>query len=110
MGPHDSLPIWQPSLPSAKPETVGISIVAMRVCATGWTLVLVVTVTGLVFAIVVLLAVAALLALPVLTAFGAHRRGLGPLGSVVAGVFFPVTWAVWYLHDEDPYRRTAPRA
>ena len=25
---------------------------------------------------------------------------------VLAGLFFPVTWTIWYLRDERPYRRT----
>jgi hypothetical protein len=45
------------------------------------------------------------LALAVLTGLGAHRRGLTiPLSSLV-GLVFPVTWTVWYLRDEHPYRR-----
>jgi hypothetical protein len=46
-----------------------------------------------------------LLALEVLTASGARRRGAGAPLAVVAGVCFPVTWAVWYVVDEHPYRR-----
>ena len=51
----------------------------------------------------------AVLALPqvVLTACGAHRRGVGMPHSVLAGLFFPATWVVWYVHDEHPYRRHA---
>jgi len=40
-----------------------------------------------------------------LTALGARRRGNGLLAAAVAGLFFPVTWTVWYLRDEHPYRR-----
>jgi hypothetical protein len=42
---------------------------------------------------------------PVLTVLGARRRGLALPRAVVAGVFFPITWTVWYLRDEHPYRR-----
>ncbi len=49
------------------------------------------------------------LALPVLTAVGARRRGAGVVASVVTGVFFPIAWAVWYLRDEHPYRRPRRR-
>jgi hypothetical protein len=45
------------------------------------------------------------LLLPVLTALGAHRRGSEVPLAVLAGLFFPVTWTVWYLRDEHPYRR-----
>lgn len=38
-----------------------------------------------------------------LTALGQHRRALVVPASIVAGLFFPVTWIVWYLHDERPY-------
>lgn len=51
----------------------------------------------------------ALVALMTLTAFGARRRGCRLASSVLAGVFFPVAWTVWYLRDEHPYDRTAHR-
>ena len=61
--------------------------------------------------VVGLLAIAAItLPLPVLTGLGAHRRGLAIPLVVLAGVFFPVTWTVWYLRDEHPYRRAHRRA
>ena len=47
------------------------------------------------------------LALVILTGLGAHRRGLGGLPASLAGLFFPVTWVVWYLRDEHPYRHAA---
>ncbi len=53
-------------------------------------------------AVLAVLAVALLLA--VLTALGAHERGQSIALSAVAGAFFPVTWAVWYVRDEHPYR------
>lgn len=53
---------------------------------------------------------AALLTLPTLTTMGARRRGLGVPGSLLAGLFFPLAWAAWYLHDEHPYRRSRHRA
>ncbi len=58
-----------------------------------------------------LLALAAVvLSLPVLTALGAHERGL-PIGlAALAGILFPITWTVWYLRDEHPYRRLGRRA
>lgn len=40
----------------------------------------------------------------VVTAVGQRGRGHGQLVSLVARVFFPITWAVWYVRDERPYR------
>ena len=45
------------------------------------------------------------LPLPILTGLGAHRRGLAIPLVVLAGLFFPVTWTVWYVREEHPYRR-----
>jgi hypothetical protein len=59
-------------------------------------------------AVLAVLAVALLLA--VLTALGAHARGQSIALSAVAGAFFPVTWAVWYVRDEHPYRKVHGRA
>ena len=42
--------------------------------------------------------------LGMLTAMGAHRRGVGIVRTAIAGVCFPFTWAVWYVRDEHPYR------
>jgi hypothetical protein len=53
-------------------------------------------------ALAVVLAAGAL-ALPVLTGLGAHRRGQRWPLAVVAGLAFPVTWAVWYVRDEEAY-------
>ncbi len=53
---------------------------------------------------------AALLTLPTLTAMGARRRGLRVYESLLAGVFFPLTWVVWYVHDEYPHRRSRHEA
>ncbi len=53
----------------------------------------------------VALGIALLLTLPTLTALGARRRGSGPAGAVVSGVFFPITWTVWYLRDGRPNQR-----
>jgi hypothetical protein len=58
-------------------------------------------------ALLAVLAVALLLA--VLTALGAHERGQSIALSAVAGAFFPVTWAVWYMRDEHPYRKVHGR-
>jgi len=56
--------------------------------------------------IVVLALVATLaLSLPLLTVLGAHRRGLRWPLAVAAGLIFPLTWVVWYVHDEHPYAR-----
>jgi hypothetical protein len=55
-----------------------------------------------------LLAVA--LPLAVLTALGAHERGLSIALSAVAGALFPVTWTVWYVRDEHPYWKAHGRA
>jgi hypothetical protein len=62
----------------------------------------------LVVGILVLVAVS--LPLPVLTAIGGHQRGLPIPFAILSGIFFPVTWAVWHLRDEHPYRRTKSRA
>ena len=43
------------------------------------------------------------LALPVLTVLGGRRRGYAWPLAAVAGVGFPVTWAVWYVADDRPY-------
>lgn len=46
----------------------------------------------------------AVLALPVLvtlTAIGGARRGLHPIWSALAGLVFPITWAVWYVRDRQ---------
>jgi ammonia channel protein AmtB len=40
-----------------------------------------------------------------MTAQGAQRRGNGAWVVAVSGLFFPVTWVVWYLRDEHPYAR-----
>lgn len=47
---------------------------------------------------------AALLTLMGLTATGERRRGHGLVLVVLAGAVFPLTWVVWYLRDERPYR------
>ncbi|MBA3781113.1 MAG: hypothetical protein H0X12_04570 [Nocardioides sp.] len=35
-----------------------------------------------------------------LTGLAAYRRGITVLPALLAGVFFPVTWTVWYLRAE----------
>ena len=40
-----------------------------------------------------------------MTAHGAQQRGHGAWVVTLAGLFFPVTWVVWYLSDERPYSR-----
>jgi hypothetical protein len=57
--------------------------------------------------VVLVAIVAAVLTLPlmVLTALGARRRGLVVPIAVLAGVAFPVTWALWYVRDEHPYQK-----
>lgn len=61
--------------------------------------------------VIVGLSALVVVALPllVLTALGAHERGHPIWLSALAGAFFPVTWTVWYLHDEHPYRRVRGR-
>ena len=54
--------------------------------------------------------VAVALPLPVLTAMGAQERGRSIALAALAGVFFPVTWTVWYLRDEHPYQDDKRRA
>ncbi len=39
----------------------------------------------------------------VLTAIGARRRGQPFPVAVLVGLFFPVTWLVWYVRDMSPY-------
>lgn len=58
------------------------------------------------FAAVALVMGAGLLVLMGVTATGERRRGHGVALAFVAGLFFPVTWAVWYLRDEHAYRAT----
>ena len=53
---------------------------------------------------------AVLLSLPVLTGLGEHRRGANAPAVLVAGLFFPITWLVWYLKDEKPFRRPSRHA
>jgi hypothetical protein len=48
--------------------------------------------------------VSAVLALAVLTALGAHRRGQTIQRAVLVGLLFPAAWTVWYVRDEHPYR------
>ena len=45
----------------------------------------------------------AVVALMVLTALGARRRGSAVWPAAIAGIVFPVTWTVWYVRDEHPY-------
>jgi hypothetical protein len=47
----------------------------------------------------------AYLGLAAFTAAGARRRGLSAWLAAVCGLFFPVTWTVWYLVDERPFGR-----
>jgi hypothetical protein len=55
--------------------------------------------------VLAVLTFAALLAVPAaLTFVGHHKRGNGIASAVVAAIFFPVAWAVWYVRDEHPYR------
>jgi hypothetical protein len=51
---------------------------------------------------------AVLLGCVTLTAVGQRRRGHGVALTVAAGIFFPVTWAVWYLRDERASNRAHP--
>ena len=45
------------------------------------------------------------LGLMLVTASGARRRGVGTGLAALAGLGFPITWAVWYVRDEHPYLR-----
>jgi hypothetical protein len=45
----------------------------------------------------------------VLTGMGESQRGARPLTVVVAALFFPITWMVWYVRDEHPYAGSRPR-
>jgi hypothetical protein len=40
-----------------------------------------------------------------LTALGAHNRGLPMPLVALTSLFYPVAWIVWYVKDEHPYRR-----
>jgi hypothetical protein len=40
-----------------------------------------------------------LVLLAVLTALGGARRGVNAPRALIGGLFFPVTWVVWYLTD-----------
>ena len=56
--------------------------------------------------LVTLLVLAAVsLPLALLTALGAHQRGLAMPAALLTGLCYPVTWTVWYVKDEHPYRR-----
>lgn len=59
--------------------------------------------TGVVTTVLALVLFGGLLALVILTGLGAHRRGLAAPPASLAGLFFPITWIVWYLRDEHPY-------
>lgn len=59
---------------------------------------------------VVVLASLSLVTLSTLTALGARRRGRGLAVAILTGVFFPITWTVWYLRDEHPYQRAVHRS
>ena len=47
------------------------------------------------------------LAVVTLTAIGSRHRGAGIPLATLAGLCFPVTWVVWYVRDQHPYRRAA---
>lgn len=55
-------------------------------------------------ALVTLMVGAGVLALMGLTSAGERRRGHGIVVALAAGIFFPITWVVWHLRDEQPYR------
>jgi hypothetical protein len=57
--------------------------------------------------VVLLFGVSVLITIMGLTMVGARRRGRGLPLAALAGLMFPVTWTIWYLHDEHPFRRTA---
>jgi hypothetical protein len=39
-----------------------------------------------------------------LTGAGGRRRCESVPVAIIAGIFFPITWAAWYVRDEHPYR------
>ena len=45
------------------------------------------------------------LAFATLTAVGSRRRGAHISLAILAGVCFPVTWVIWYVRDQRPFRR-----
>lgn len=60
--------------------------------------------------IVLSLLAAAPLALVVLTALGARKRGMRWPVAWLAGMVFPATWAVWYVRDGAHQSRTSIHA
>jgi hypothetical protein len=50
--------------------------------------------------VVLLLVVAIVVALASLTAVGERRRGGRSAVVLLAGLFFPLAWIGWYMHDE----------
>jgi MFS superfamily sulfate permease-like transporter len=50
-----------------------------------------------------------LVALAVLTATGARRRGSSIPRAVLAGVLFPLTWIAWHVVDRDRYQTSPSR-
>ena len=50
---------------------------------------------------------AVLLATALLTGLGSQHRSPGLTRAMVSGIFFPITWAVWYVRDEHPYARAS---
>jgi hypothetical protein len=56
-----------------------------------------------VVAALTLIVACAVVALMGLTGVGAVRRGSLLRSAVLAGLFFPVTWTVWYVRDERPF-------
>lgn len=86
---------------SARPRISGLTTVAMSERGDTSTSVH----TGGVQFVVLALVVGAMVAvaLMVSTAVGQHRRGRGLPLVILAGLFFPITWIVWYVHDEHPY-------
>ena len=52
-------------------------------------------------AVLALVAVSPVLGLAILTGLGQRRRGARPLTVAAAGLFFPVTWVAWYVHDQS---------
>lgn len=64
--------------------------------------------TGIIVIVSAVLIGVIVLAVVTLTAAGSRRRGTGVSLAVAAGLCFPITWVVWYLRDQRPYRRPRP--
>lgn len=66
--------------------------------------------TGIVLVLALTVSAGSVVALMVLTGLGERKRGARVVTAVVAGLFFPLAWAAWYVRDERPYAAPRPDA